>query len=249
MDLGCRYAYNKPGCHSAYKAITLDIFNEKSPFSGRVELLAELQEQGKQIHGHSVLCKRAKFPRSSLSELLGYVEVKVAHVAGVHSWDVLNEILGIIPANWILAVLEKMRKLQPDSLLFWNEYALKNRRYWDEVIELAAISKTKGLLDGIGIQRHIDLRGKMHVTAMARPFASVQSHLKSSVADRRLEHEIDRIHELGLLCHISEVSIECFPWQTANAQKLLDRLMAIAEKKDVWRFTTWTHPVIKEIAL
>ncbi|WP_161634922.1 endo-1,4-beta-xylanase [Leptolyngbya sp. Heron Island J] len=212
------------------------------------ELLKDLQSQGNIIHGHNILDKRHKPKVSTLEELMGWVRNKIEGITGVHSWDVLNEVMGNFPDDWLLAVLEEMRKLQPDSLLLWNEYALKNRDYWDRLIQLAAIAKSHGLLDGVGIQRHINLRGKLPYSEVLKPAYSLECHLKSWVNERRLSYEINRIHELGLLCHISEVSICCFPWQRSVAQRFLERLIEISRNNDAWKLTLWGSPAIKEIS-
>ena len=140
-----------------------------------------------------------------------------------------------------------MRTEQPDTLLFWNEYALKNRRYWDEVIRFAKVAQCHGLLDGVGIQRHIDLRGKLPYSPVLKPVYATECHLKSWVNEKRLTYEIDRIHHLGLKCHISEVSILCYPWQKDVPQQFLDKLMATANKAGVWKLTLWTYPIIQEV--
>lgn len=242
LDIGSKYIHRQPSLHSGFEFITLDLWaDNKDPSI----LLADLKEQGKVINGHNILDKRRKPKARTLDGVLDYVHEKVGSTPGVNSWDVLNEVVGVWPDQWLLAVLSEVRKLQPDSLLFWNEYALKNRHYWNRLIRLAAIAKNLNILDGIGIQRHIDLRGKLPYSSMLRVVYGPQCHLKSWVNERRLSYEINRIHSLGLLCHISEVSITCFPTQLEGAQMFLNKLIEVAELNNVWRLTYWSSPVIK----
>lgn len=246
MIVGSKYIHKDPNLHKDFKHITLCAWSDGSVQRNNVSrLLEELQRQGKIVHGHNILDKRHKPKFQNLEELLDWVRNKVSGVSGVHAWDVLNEMLGIFPDSWLLAVLEEMRTLQPNALLFWNEYALKNRDYWNQVMRLAEIAKQRGILDGIGIQRHIDLRGKLPYSAVTKPAYALECHLKSWVTERRLTHEINRIHELGLLCHISEVSIVCFPWQKENGQSFLEQLIEIGKQNDIWKLTLWSAPVIK----
>ncbi|WP_250565062.1 endo-1,4-beta-xylanase [Adonisia turfae] len=249
MLIGSKYIHKDPGIHKDFKHITLDAWSEGSEQRNHVDsLLEELKLQGKVVHGHNILDKRYRPKVQDLEELLSWVRTKVLGVSGIHSWDVLNEMLGIFPDRWLLAVLEEMRNLQPNSLLFWNEYALKNRDYWNQVMQLAEIAKQRGILDGLGIQRHIDIRGKLPYSAVTKPAHALECHLKSWTTEKRLVHEINRIHELELLCHISEISIVCFPGQEDVAQSFLDSLIRIAEKAGSWKATMWGVPIIKVIA-
>ncbi len=247
MLIGSQYRYLNPDKHSDYECITLDAFaDNSSSFCDRISLLGKLKRQGKKIHGHNVIDNRGSLRGADMQTLLNHASLKMASVEGVDSWDVLNEVIGFLSHlddSWPLKVLEKARELQPDSLLFLNEYALKNKEYWEKVVKLAAIAKRHGLLDGVGIQRHIDLRGKLIYSNVTKPFYATECFFKSWVNTKRLAYEVGRIQDLGLLCHISEVSIKCHPWQERNAHDFLDRLTKDCKKLNVWKFTYWGEPI------
>jgi GH35 family endo-1,4-beta-xylanase len=251
MQYGTTFCFKKQNQNDDFKYITLATFQKSSSHVNKTQsILSLLAKEEKIVHAHSLIDKRNSYRFTNIEGMRDYLKNKISSIENVHSWDVLNEVIWAfkyMPDDWYLYALEECRQLQPNSLLFWNEYAIKDVEYWDVLMQKAEIAKERGLLDGVGIQRHVDLRGKLRYSFVTRPFHEAECFLKSWVHNTRLEQEIDRIHDLGLLCHLSEVSFCIKEGQQKVANNFLEKLKEIAERKDIWRFTYWGYPYIKVV--
>lgn len=252
MEIGARYTEENPEKTSKYNRLTLAFWYDRpTGFRARkfVPVIEELKSKGKILHGHPLIFKRITPPTLSEDELKPYLLNKVSGFESlIDHWDVLDESDGFLSHlgdDWRLKALEVVRTKCPNAKLWINEYAIQNRTYWDRTIEFAEKAANEGLLDGVGIQQHLDIRGMKAVTKMVRTFAKERLNLSAVTPLGRLEKEVKRIHDLGLLSRISEISIMRSKFQKSSAESILSGLIDKATELDCESLTYWDFPVIK----
>ena len=227
--------------------VVLPWFNDDN-YKPWYDVARSLKEQGHTLKGHPLIHKRKAPPKQALTTLPFYLDAKIEGFEDlIDEWDVLVEVRGLwrhIP-GWKYKACEHMRKRCPNAKLWLNEYALKNKEYWDSTMTLAQHLAQAKLIDGVGIQIHIDLRGpwrrlpnvaqltsrtKGKLPRWAKACDYGQSHIRSMLTDRRMAKEIGRIHKLGLDAQISELSVTGFSDQTQLCGELEQRIVDSALK-------------------
>lgn len=228
-----------------YQSLTVCL--QKNGRPRPVEAIEKVKEEfpDTPLLGHYVLSKRDAYSFAELSDLTFFVSETFRRYQGlIDEWNILNEILNdgevcrdiFSDPDWPLHACEAARKAAPDALLWYNEYALRDKVYWTGVISLA--ERLDGLIDGVGIQIHTDLRGSTGLKGHAKFFSYGRPFLQSMVTEKRLKAQCDRIRDLGLKIHLSEVSIRANDKQKEAQKKLYARYLKMGEEM-ADRFTYW----------
>jgi endo-1,4-beta-xylanase len=189
-------------------------------FSGGDAIVAFAEARGMRVKGHALVWHGAtpKWVEAlSPPELRIAVEDHIRTVAGhyrgrVYAWDVVNEAIddgvsglrstvfsrGLGP-DYVAEAFRLARKADPEAQLVYNDYGAEGlNRKSDDVYALVKDLKTRGLVDGVGLQMHISAAGFPAV-------AEIQAN-------------IQRLADLGLEVNISEmdVRVKDVPGDTAT---------------------------------
>jgi endo-1,4-beta-xylanase len=166
-----------------------------------------------------------------LARLAEHIGTLLDHFRGkVYCWDVVNEAISDGFATWrtdspwyraagsdedgdglpdyIVKAFELARAADPSVKLFYNDYNIESGTKLDKAYELAKALKTKGLIDGIGIQGH---------WSVYAPEAE------------RVRQAIDRFHSLGLEVQITELDMSVFRW--GDGSSLAELPSELAERQ------------------
>ncbi len=216
--------------------------------------LAFAREHGLAMRGHCLFWAKEKFVAAQPWLLeLGAVELKQAmedHLASIVpryrgqlvAWDVNNEMLdghwyrdrlgeGIRP--WMF---KRTAELDPDTPLFVNEYSiLGNPARVEQYVALIEWLRHEGApVGGIGIQEHSCERFVLD------PEADVEHEERSGsvhVTPQQVLASLDRLAELGLPIHLTEISARTPDVQARAAA--LDALVRIG----------YSHPAVEAVML
>ncbi len=138
----------------------------------------------------------------AIKRLRTHIQTVVGHYKGVFQyWDVLNEVIDpnqpdgigasvwkeIIGQQFIDIAFEAAREADPRAKLFYNDFNEWKPKKREMIYALVKRLKSKGLIDGIGLQQHVNL---------FEPTAS------------ELDKTISRFAELGLEIHVTELDVE-----------------------------------------
>lgn len=150
-----------------------------------------------------------------LSRLKGHIDTLLDHFRGkVYCWDVVNEGLSDGDHLWrenspwykidgkarpgddgvpdyIVKAYEYARQADPNVKLFYNDYNIESGSKLEKALHLAKVLKSKGLLDGIGIEGHWQIQ---------------------SVDPQAVRHAIDAFAALGLQVQITELDLSVYQW-------------------------------------
>lgn len=192
-----------------------------------------------------------KLPTSTVAEkdrvkqvMTDYIHTVVKHFKGrVKSWDVINEPFvdynGDSPkyrnhlwykamgSEYIEIALKAARAADPDALLFINENAIENdtmpgkKMRWDTLLKLAAEMKSKGILDGIGMQGHVYTPGRDRIRG-----SSIRRHMR-------------QLEQLGLLGRISEIDVSLQAGSDTQAKQYAEALEACMAAPNCDGFIVW----------
>ncbi len=148
-------------------------------WSAADDLLAYAEAHGKEVRGHALVWHRALPPwmtsRSwTRAELLAFLEAHVATTVGryrgrIVEWDVVNEAFNddgswrrslwydVLGPGYVDAVFRFARQADPSARLYYNDYGVERANAKsDAVLALATRLRRAGLLDGVGLQAHLD---------------------------------------------------------------------------------------------
>ncbi len=159
-----------------------------------------------------------------LDHMYDHIETVMTRYKGeVDAWDVVNEAVddntannlrksawyNVIGEEYIELAFRKAKEIDPDALLFYNDYESMNMLKFNNILALVADLVQKDVpIDGVGIQAHW----------------SIYNFSKT-----KLERMIKSIGELGLQVHLTEIDVSLYDYDHgANPydkppQELLDR--------------------------
>jgi endo-1,4-beta-xylanase len=138
----------------------------------------------------------------AIKRLRTHIQTIVTHYKGrFRYWDVLNEAVDpnasdgiraglwkeIIGPQYVEIAFEAARKADPNAKLFYNDFNEWKPQKREAIFSLVKKLKSKGLIDGIGMQQHVNL---------FEPSAS------------ELNKTISRFAELGVEIHVTELDVE-----------------------------------------
>lgn len=143
------------------------------------------------------------------ANMLAYISKTVSHIGErAFCWDVINEAISddpnqeTKPSPWdkiddyIYKAFVAAHEANPKAVLFYNDYNAESAAGWSKTKSDKVYNLVKGLLDrgcpvhGVGLQAHIEV----------------------SYSDEMLKgirENIQRLHDLGLVVHITELDIKC----------------------------------------
>ena len=138
----------------------------------------------------------------AIKRLRTHIQTIAMHYKGrFRYWDVLNEAVDpnakdglraslwkdIIGPQYVEIAFEAARKADPNAKLFYNDFNEWKPQKREAIYALVKKLKSKGLIDGIGMQQHVNL---------FEPSAS------------ELNATISRFAELGVEIHVTELDVE-----------------------------------------
>lgn len=201
-------------------------------------VIERLKNEGRTLLGHVVVTKRSAPIFSGIDELEAFIKQRISGYQGlIDEWDVLVEVVGSrrfdrLPPDWTKHALSVVRKGYPEAKLWLNEYAIKDDAYWDQVLSLGQSLLGEGL-DGIGVQCHVDLRGKLRLPKRARAFDFGAARLVSLMPAPKVQDALDRIKGLGLEARLSEVSVRANASQRRAQMAAYERFGKVANSAGV----------------
>ncbi|SDY92181.1 endo-1,4-beta-xylanase [Evansella caseinilytica] len=190
----------------------------KYTFDQADQIVAFANDQGKNIRGHTLVWHNqtpawvfeneegTNISRSMLLErMASHMESIIGRYKGkVYSWDVVNEAVSdksgefLRPSPWLKTIgedyiakaFEYARQIDPDTLLFYNDYNEFVPEKRDKIYRLVKSIVDKDIpIDGIGLQGHWNLE-----------FPSIDL----------IRRGIEKYASLGLQLHITELDISVF---------------------------------------
>jgi len=220
-------------------------------FTDADELVNFAKANDMDVHAHVLVwhnqlpkwLTEGKFNREELTAILKeHIQKVVSHFRGkVDSWDVVNEAIAddgslrnsiwlqVIGPGYIEMAFQWAREADPKAHLFYNDYGGEGMNFKSNAIyNLVKSFKTRGIaLDGVGLQMHLGIGlGTM-------PPSDVRNN-------------INRLGQLGLEVHISEMDVQIQRAFGSEAEKLAeqakiysDMLAACLSTKACKTFTVW----------
>jgi len=138
----------------------------------------------------------------AIKRLRNHIQTIVTRYKGqFRYWDVLNEAVDpnaldgiragvwkdIIGPQYIEIAFDAARKADPNAKLFYNDFNEWKPKKREAIYALVKKLKSKGLIDGIGLQQHVNL------------FEPTASELNTTIS---------RFSELGVEIHVTELDVE-----------------------------------------
>lgn len=180
-------------------------------FRAADELVEFAAQNGMRVRGHTFVWHQALpdwltnggFSRDEMITILrDHISAEARHFKGkVFAWDVVNEAFEDtgalrstpwsegIGSDYVEIAFRAAREADPDALLFYNDYNAEGMNAKsDAVYALVKDLKEKGLIDGVGLQMHVDA--------------------SQGPARADLEENMRRLGELGLVVHITEMDVK-----------------------------------------
>lgn len=150
-----------------------------------------------------------------------HVATQVEHFRGqVYAWDVVNEAIADEPDKvlrencWLRALgpsyiprlFEFAHQADPDALLFYNEYNIVHPEKRDRLACYLRQLLDDGVpIHGVGIQSHMTLLAPHQIDEPTADYG------------RLLAEAIECFAGLGLIVHLTELDISCYPYQNLQA--------------------------------
>ena len=214
----------------------------------------QLKADGVTLKGHALIHKRGAPGSLTVDEIPEYLSGKVAGWEGlIDEWDILCEVQGFMEAqpDWMAVACRFMRDMFPDSTLWYSEYGVQNKQYWEKVRGDAISLHSRGLIDGVGIQAHTELSGywarvpgtsqinvkdRTPLPAIARTFGS---KIHTKLTKKRLKTEADALMAAGLKVQLSEVSVVGFKDQQELCAQTEEEYFSYAQELGLDTAINW----------
>ncbi len=188
--------------------------------------------------------KKGNYRRNELKKILReHIETYMTHFKGrVAEWDVVNEAISpdgsglrkniwtdTLGKRYIEWAFKWAHKADPSAKLFYNDYNTEDlsRKSNTQYQLLKYLVRRRVPIDGVGLQMHLKL--------------------EKGIDLKQLKQNIQRLADLGLIVHISEMDIDIQkPWSLSLAEKekrqaklYQDVLSVCLEVKGCESLTTW----------
>ena len=150
-----------------------------------------------------------------------HVTTQVEHFRGqVYAWDVINEAIADEPGTvlrdscWLRALgpsyfpklFEFAHQADPEALLFYNDYNIVYPEKRDRLAGYLRQLLDDGVpIHGVGIQSHMTLLAPHQIDEPAQDYGGL------------LAEAIECFADLGLLVHLTELDMSCYPYQNLHA--------------------------------
>jgi endo-1,4-beta-xylanase len=175
-------------------------------FSEADKIVEFALNHGMRVRGHTFVWHQAlpdwltggTWTRDELIKILqDHIAAEAGHFKGkVFAWDVVNEAMDDSDSIWLNGIgpdyveiaFRAARQADPDALLFYNDYGAEGMNGKSDVVyDLVKDLKAKGLVDGVGLQMHLND--------------------PAGLTRAELEENMRRLGDLGLVVHITELDV------------------------------------------
>lgn len=241
MKIGCKWHYDSDRAPESDYIVLPWFYDHCSP-SKHVETAQALKNQGATLLGHPLTHKDCSPRRFTLDQIPGYLDAKITGFEDiVDHWDVAVESLNFwdyLP-DWHFTAFEHMRKRCPKAKLFINEYAILDPIHWQRTLALVERLNERGLIDGVGIQIHTELRRFQKAGPFASPVEHVHCKLRSAFTKELLKLYVDEIKAMDLIAHVAELSVTGHDVSGDTIEKIFKRTMAAANEAGIDKTVIW----------
>jgi endo-1,4-beta-xylanase len=148
-------------------------------------------------------------PAEQAAELEQWIRLYSERYPNTQMIDVVNEPLHVIPSfknaiggdgvtgwDWVIWSFQKARQYNPNAKLILNDYSiLANKRNTTKYIEIINLLKTRGLIDGIGVQAHgLEYARLNSVTSTLNDLAATGLPIYISELDLEFASDTDQLN-------------------------------------------------------
>jgi hypothetical protein len=148
-------------------------------------------------------------PAEQAAELEQWIQLYSERYPNTQMIDVVNEPLHVIPSfknaiggdgvtgwDWVIWSFQKARQYNPNAKLILNDYSiLANKRNTTKYIEIINLLKTRGLIDGIGVQAHgLEYARLNSVTSTLNDLAATGLPIYISELDLEFASDTDQLN-------------------------------------------------------
>jgi endo-1,4-beta-xylanase len=148
-------------------------------------------------------------PAEQAAELEQWIQLYSERYPNTQMIDVVNEPLHVIPSfknaiggdgatgwDWVIWSFQKARLYNPNAILILNDYSiLGNKRNTTKYIQIINLLKTRGLIDGIGVQAHgLEYAQLNSVTSTLNDLAATGLPIYISELDLEFASDTDQLN-------------------------------------------------------
>jgi GH35 family endo-1,4-beta-xylanase len=248
-----REHFNTVVCENAMKWYAIGAAPDRRRWTEADRLLKFADENQLAMRGHCLFWSKQKFVQRWVQDLSGpelrlavdrHLEAVVPRYAGrLIAWDVYNEMLdgryyeSRLGDEIAVHFFRRARQLDPQTPLFVNEYNIvdSDERTGKLIALIRRLQAAGVVLGGIGIQEHAAerLTGRQ---ALPDPEHPERAHM-GAFDPAGMVRRLDRLAELGLPIHLTEVSF-C----TLDQQQRADAL-------EIFYRVAYSHPAVEAVML